>query len=202
MVGNQGMASLCKSHKVVVKGSARAGSYPRWGVLFQDHVFVGRIQFFTAVELMETEGEYLLPFGSLLRAPLMRSTLLRIVFIWLTQSQVINNYGGSIPLNHRFYLHKDIIPEGRDHGGHLGILPTIDRVVREWLSTKVTFGQRPEGKKSGTALYKVCGKNTPTYAKALWLEFVYSRNTRRPVELEANEWGETLYEVRSKRKTM
>lgn len=67
------MGSLCKSHKVVVKGSARAGSHPRRGVLFQDHVFVGRIQFFTAVELMEAEGEYLLQLCPLLRAPLMRS---------------------------------------------------------------------------------------------------------------------------------
>lgn len=42
-------------------------------------------------------------------------------------------------------------------------------------------------KKSGTGLYKVCDKNTPAYAKALWPELVYSRNTRRPVELEAKK---------------
>ena len=72
---------LCKSHSVVVRGSARAGSHPRRGVLFQDHVFVGRIRFFTAVELREAEGEYLFLLISLLRAHLMRSTSPRIVFI-------------------------------------------------------------------------------------------------------------------------
>lgn len=71
-VRNQDMGSPCKSHKIIVKGSARAGSHPRCGVLFQDHVFVGRIQFFTAVVLMEA-GEYLLQLCPLLRAHLMRS---------------------------------------------------------------------------------------------------------------------------------
>lgn len=34
---------------------------------------------------------------------------------------------------------------------------------------------------------KVWDESIPAYAKTLWQELVYSRNTRKPVELEANE---------------
>ena len=52
---------------------------------------------------------------------------------------------------------------------------------------KVTFEQRPKEKNQRQSYIKVWDKGIQAYAKALWQELVYSRNTRRPVGLEANE---------------
>lgn len=50
-----------------------------------------------------------------------------------------------------------------------------------------TFEQRPEEKNQRLSYIKIWDKSIPAYAKALWQELVYSRNTRKSVELEDNE---------------